>query len=292
MSRPILSELILYPIKSCAGISLQQATVTPAGLMTENIYDREWMVVDADGNFLSQRTHPKMASIHPRLRMDMLEVRSRGMLPLYIPLGLPAPEEEKTIEVQIWGDRVLAYDCDELTATWFSNALGTPCRLVRFHPSAERVADRAWTKGAEAPTLFPDGFPFLILSEESLHDLNLKLAAAQRPMLSMERFRPNIVLKGIPAFEEDFTGHFKLGAAVLQPVKPCPRCQIPAVDQQTGEVGPDPMDILQTYRADARLNGAITFGMNAILAAGEETTVRVGEEVELELAFPEDRAKS
>ncbi|WP_151448037.1 MOSC domain-containing protein [Lacisediminimonas profundi] len=281
---PILTELNFYPIKSCAGISLREATLTPAGLMTDHIYDREWMVVDPDGNFLTQREYPKMATIRPRLRFGSLEVRAPGMLPLNIPLDLPAPEDERTLEVQVWKDRVLAYDCDETTAVWFSNALGTACRLARFHPSAARTANPAWTGGAEVPTLFSDGYPFLVISEESLDDLNQKLLAAQRPALPMDRFRPNIVMKGAGAFDEDFAAGIAVGQAVLRPVKPCPRCPIPSVDQQTGEIGPDPLDILRTYRADARVDGAITFGMNAILVSGEGAVIRVGQDVAVELA--------
>lgn len=281
---PILTELVLYPIKSCAGISLREATVTAAGLVYEQIYDREWMVVDLDGNFMSQRDFPIMASIRPRLRLDALEVRAPGMLPLYIPLDLPAPEDEKTCEVRVWNDRVLAYDCDETTATWFTNVIGTPCRLARFHPSADRLADTAWTGDVEVPTLFADGFPFLVISEESLGDLNEKLIAAGRQALPMARFRPNIVFKGAGAFEEDFAATMSVGEFVLRPVKPCARCSIPSVDQQSGEVGPDPLDILRSYRVP-RLDGGLAFGVNAILVSGENTTIRVGQEVALELAF-------
>jgi uncharacterized protein YcbX len=285
---PIITELVLYPIKSCAGISLREATVTAAGLVHEQIYDREWMVVDLDGNFLTQREFPQMATIRPRLRLDALEVRAPGMLPLYIPLDLPAPEDEKTCEVRVWGDRVLAYDCDKTTAAWFSNVLETPCRLARFHPSADRLADAKWTGGVEAPTLFADGYPLLVISEESLADLNQKLAGVQRLPLPMERFRPNVVIKGVGAFEEDFATAISAGELVMRPVKPCPRCNIPSVDQQTGEVGPDPLDILRAYRADTRLDGGIAFGMNAIVVAGENTVIQVGQEVALEMVFTDN----
>ena len=288
-SMPILTELNLYPIKSCAGIALREATVTAAGLMSDHIYDREWMVVDGNGRFLSQREFPSMATIRPRLRLDTLEVRAPGMLPLHIPLDLPPPEDEITVEVQVWNDRVLAYDCDETTAVWFSNAVGTPCRLVRFHPSARRMANPAWTGGEDAPTLFSDGYPYLVLSEESLDDLNAKLREAGRDILPMDRFRPNIVVRGSGAFEEDLAASITVGAARLRPIKPCPRCPIPSVDQQTGAIGPDPLDILRTYRVNEKVKGgAVCFGMNAILVDGEDTVVRVGQEVELVLDFGKD----
>lgn len=283
---PVLSQLIIYPIKSCAGIMLREATVTAAGLSSADIYDREWMVVDEDGNFLTQREVPRMALVRPKLRLDSLEVRAPGMLPLHIPLDLPAPEDERTRTVTVWDDQVTAYDGDETAAVWFSNALGRPCRLVRFHTSAQRRANPEWTGGAEVPTLFSDGYPFLVISQESLDDLNQKLVAQGRAALPMDRFRPNIVISGGGAFEEDFASSLTIGDAMLKPVKPCPRCPIPSVDQTSGEVGPDPLDILRTYRVNAKLGGGIAFGMNAILEGGEETVLRTGQSVELEIGFP------
>ncbi len=281
----ILSELILYPIKSCAGISVREATLTNAGLSVDAVYDREWMVVTEDGQFLTQREYPRMALISPRIKLDTLELRAPGMLRLEIPLGLPAPEHEKTIEVKLWDDTWLAYDCDATTAAWFSAAVGTPCRLVRFHPSVTRIASTRWTGGVQAPTLFSDGYPVLVIGSASLADLNDKLAAAGREALPMNRFRPNLVIDGIDAFEEDYADQFALGEAHLKPVKPCPRCPIPSVDQRTGIPGPDPLDILAGYRAKPALDGAICFGMNCIVTAGDGQRLHVGQPVTMTLAF-------
>jgi len=282
---PILTELNLYPIKSCAGIALREATLTSAGLMTEHIYDREWMVVDAQGQFMTQRQYPRMALIVPRLKADTLELRAPGMLRIEIPLGLPAPEDARTIEVQVWDDRVKAYDCDETTATWFSKFLGTPCRLVRFHPDAARHASTKWTGETKAPTLFSDAFPVLVISEDSLADLNEKLKTQGRDALPMNRFRPNVVIGGIGAFEEDYAEAINIGKAVLKPVKPCVRCSIPSVEQSTAVAGPDPLDILRGYRANPKVDGGITFGMNAIVPEGDGQVLRVGQEVDVRLAF-------
>jgi hypothetical protein len=282
---PVITALTLYPVKSCAGIALREAVVTRAGLMSEHIYDREWMVVDAEGNFLTQRQLPKMAAIVPKIKLDTLELRAPGMLNLEIPLGLPHPDEERLIHVKVWDDIVKAYDCDDVTATWFSKYLGTPCRLARFHPDAQRVANTEWTGGIEAPTLFGDGYPMLVISQASLNDLNDKLTAQGRAALPMTRFRPNIVIDGIGAYEEDFAASITAGEAVIKPVKPCPRCSIPSVDQVTGEVGPSPLDILQTYRADPKIGGGLAFGMNTILLKGENAVLRVGQEAAVELAF-------
>lgn len=282
---PFICELNLYPIKSCAGIALREATLTAAGLMSEHIYDREWMVVDAQGEFLTQREHPQMALIRPRIKADRLEVRAPGMLALEIELDLPEPQHAPIMNVRVWGDTVKAYDCDETTAAWFSNFLGVRCRLVRFHPDAQRFTSTKWTNGVAAPTLFADGYPILVISEASLADLNGKLKTRGRAPLPMDRFRPNIVVNGIEAFEEDYAESIDVDGAILKPVKPCPRCPIPSVDQATGQVGPDPLDILRSYRADPKVDGGITFGMNAILIEGEGKILRVGQEVEVKPAF-------
>ncbi|MDB5762972.1 MAG: hypothetical protein JWQ21_1967 [Herminiimonas sp.] len=282
---PILAALNLYPIKSCAGIALHEAVVTATGLMSRRIYDREWMVVDAHGRFLTQREHPEMATIAPRIEAGTLELRAPDMPRLEIPLDLPDPNDAPTLNVQIWNDSVKAYDCGETTAAWFSDALGIACRLVRFHPDARRIADSRWTDGIEVPALFSDGYPMLVISEASLGDVNKRLIAQGRDALPMNRFRPNIVIDGIEAFEEDYAASIRIGDATLKPVKPCPRCPVPSVDQATGRIGPDPLDILRTYRADPRVGGGITFGMNAILLAGEGKLVRVGQRVEADLAF-------
>ena len=280
-----LSDILFYPIKSCAGISLRSATLTRAGLMSESIHDREWMLVDAAGHFLTQREHPRMALITPRLKTETLELRAPGMLRLEIELGLPDPVSAPTLMVQVWDECVKAYDCDDTTATWFSNAIGVPCRLVRFHPDVERLTNNTWTAGVAAPTLFSDGYPVLVIGTASLADLNQKLVAAGRSALPMNRFRPNLVIDGIGAFEEDYAESFQLGEMLLKPVKPCPRCPIPSVDQATGLVGPDPLDILQTYRAKPELDGAICFGMNSIVVEGLDQFVRLGQEIAVTLAF-------
>lgn len=282
---PILTELVLYPIKSCAGLSVFEATLTRAGLSVDAVYDREWMVVDEAGHFLTQREHPRLATIVPRLKADVMELRAPGMLRLEIPLGLPDPEHERTRTVTLWNDSVLAYDCDDTTAAWFSNAIGAPCRLVRFHATASRHASSKWTGGVEAPTLFSDGYPIMVTGTASLEDLNARLRAMGRAPLPMNRFRPNIVIDGLEAFEEDYVDVFTLGAAGLKPVKPCPRCPIPSVDQATGAVGPDPLDILRTYRVKPALDDAICFGMNCVVTTGDGERLTVGQQIGASLAF-------
>lgn len=282
---PILSELNLYPVKSCAGVTLREASLTAAGLMSRQVHDREWMVVDPEGNFLTQRQHPKLATIMPVIHSQVLELNAPGMPALEIPLALGDAAGAPTLQVTVWDDVIAACDCGNAAAAWFSEVIGTSSRLVRFHPHSRRSANTDWTGGVEAPTLFSDGYPILVISTASLADLNEKLVAQGRAALPMNRFRPNIVIDGIDAFEEDFARRITIGAVTLRPVKPCPRCQIPSIDQASGETGPSPLDILQTYRANPKIGGGLAFGMNAIVQAGAGQVLRVGQEVGVELAF-------
>ncbi|MES2151659.1 MAG: MOSC N-terminal beta barrel domain-containing protein [Pseudomonadota bacterium] len=280
---PILTELNLYPIKSCAGMSVPEATLTRAGLAFGGIHDREWMVVREDGQFMTQRDYPRMALIVPRLDDGALVLSAPGMAPLT--LALAVVHDTPTVQVQVWDDTVQASECGAAGAAWFSQALGVACRLVRFHADAVRLASRTWTGAIEAPTLFSDGYPLLLAGRSSLEDLNQKLVAAGRAALPMNRFRPNLVVEGMEAFEEDYVETFELGAARLKPVKPCPRCPMPSVDQASGCVGPDPLDILQAYRRKAQVDDAVCFGMNCIVTAGEGERLRVGQAVAFVLAF-------
>jgi uncharacterized protein YcbX len=278
-----LTQLNLYPIKSCGGLSLNEASIANSGLMSGLLHDRQWMVVDAAGAYVTQRTCPQMARIMPRLAGHMLEVSAPGQASIKVPLALPDADSART--VQIWGDHVQAYDCGDEVARWFSVALGIPCRLVRSPLEAQRNADPKWTGGVDAPTLFSDGFPILVISEASLADLNGRLVQQGRSALPMNRFRPNIVIDGVEAFDEDYAATIAIGDLVLKPVKPCPRCPIPSVNQVTGQIGPDPLDILRTYRVDAKVNGGITFGMNAVVHVGAGAQLHIGQAVEVTLDF-------
>jgi len=282
---PLLSQLIFYPIKSCAGIPLSSATLTGAGLMHEHIYDREWMLVDDDGNFLTQREYPKMALITPRLRSETMELRAPGMLRLDITLDLPDPAQAPTRRVKLWQHSFDAYDGDSVTRRWFSQFLGVPCQLVRFHPEAHHPVNPARTGGKDIGTLFSDGYPLLLLGQASLDELNRRLMVQGRAALPMDRFRPNLVIAGAEAHDEDHAAWLRMGDAEIRPVKPCPRCPIPSVDQQTGTPGPDPLDVLRTYRAGVGGISGIGFGMNCIVTKGEGEILRIGQEVALELAF-------
>ena len=277
-----IARLFVYPVKSCAGIEVQQALLTETGLDL----DRAWMVVDAQGMFLTQRSLPRMALIRPQLKSDEMVLRAPGMLALHV--AIDAVEAPATVTV--WRDTVPAWDMGPVAAQWFTDFLGRPCRLVRFDPEHRRLSSLEWTGGVEVPNQFADGFPLLVTSEASLQDLNARLAAEGHATVGMERFRPNVVLAGVDAHDEDRVDmiHVEGDGTTdihLQPVKPCARCPIPDIDPATAESHPSVGDTLRTYRQDKRLDGAITFGMNAIVRSGAEQWLRVGQRMAADLRF-------
>ena len=280
-----VSQLWVYPVKSCAGISLQEATLTDMGLL----HDRCWMVVNAQGEMVSQRDLPQMALIQPTLRASDVRLRAPGMLALHLALY----EVQDAVQVQVWGQPVSAFDMGDVASQWFSDFLGQTAqgqamgrlRLVRFDPDHVRPSNPQWTAGAEAKNQFSDGFPYLVCSHASLEGLNARLASSGHAAVDLRRFRPNIVLSGIPAHDEDhilgLSWQAEEGRVVLKPVKPCSRCPMPNIDPDTGDVNPLPGDVLQSYRQDRRLEGAVSFGMNAIASQGvsqdSEPLLRVGQ---------------
>ncbi len=276
--RGTVARLFVHPVKSCAGTEVQQALLTATGLE----WDRAWMVVDAQGVFLTQRTLPRMALVQPQLQLQdhALVLRAPGQPALSVAL---APGGTSTL-VRVWNDRVQACDAGEAAAAWFSSFLGQPCRLVRFDPAQRRLAHPAWTAGTEAPFQFADGFPLLVASTAGLDALNAQLASAGEDAVGMERFRPNLVLGGMAAHEEDWLDvmHIDTGAGTavqLRPTKPCVRCPVPDIDPASAERGTQVGDALRRYRQDARMNGALTFGMNAVIHAGVGQVLRVGQTV-------------
>jgi uncharacterized protein YcbX len=283
---PTLTQLLLYPIKACAGLAVESATLLESGLAAQGVHDREWMLVTEDGQFLTQREFPRMALIRPRPDGDILRVSAPGLDDLLLPLAWDAYAERTVArQVRIWDDAVDAADCGDAAASWFGQAIGAACRLVRFRRDVVRPTSVKWTGGVPAQTRFADGYPLLLIGEASLDDLNARLRAAGREALPMDRFRPNLVVDGLDAFEEDYVAALHADGIEVRPVKPCARCPIPAIDQATGIPGPDPLDILQTYRANPRLEGGITMGMNCIVTFGAGSTLRVGQVLDAELAF-------
>ena len=275
-----IGALWLDPIKGCRGFSVPSATLASTGLEVDGIGDREWVVVDDQGAFLSQRELPKMAQIETRLTGVSLRLRAPGMLQLDVPFE----SEGDVLKVRVWNDEVAAVTQGDITDAWFSQFLGLQCRLMRFDPEANRISNQKYTGTLTAPYKFADAFALLICSSASLSDLNTRLAAKGRAEITIERFRPNIVLDDIEAFEEDYVDHITIGDAKLRVVKPCVRCTVPNVDPATGEAGFEPGGTLAGYRNDARAGG-VTFGVNAVVGSGAGARLAAGDAVEVSLRF-------
>jgi uncharacterized protein len=272
-----IDQLFLYPIKGCRGIAVERATLTATGLEVDGIGDREWVVVDGQGEFLSQRELPKMTLIETRLTSTTLRLKAPGMLQLEVPFA----SEGDVVNVTVWNDTVAAVTQGEIADAWFSRYLGQPCRLMRFDPEARRLSNVRYTGATQAPYKFADAFALLIASTTSLADLNARLGKRGVAPVGIERFRPNIVLAGIEAFEEDYLERVTIGAAELRVVKPCVRCSVPNVDPVTGESSTEPGDTLALYRDNTRAGG-VTFGVNAIVIRGD-VELRRGDAAELTL---------
>jgi uncharacterized protein YcbX len=278
----LVAGLHLHPIKSCAGIAVGEALLIETGFE----FDRAWMVVDTEGEFMSQREQPRLALVKPTLRADDVVLRAPGMLALHLLRG----GAEGPCRVKVWDDTVAAYDMGDLAAQWFSDFLGQRVRLARFDPAERRLCDKRWTGTFEAETAFADGFPLLVTSTASLAELNQRLVAAGHDAVTMQRFRPNIVLDGVlGAHGEDFIDELSIesvdGPVLLKLVKPCGRCSIPDVDPASAAQGHTVADTLATYRAEPRIGGALAFGMNAIVVAGVGHRLRVGAQARSRLNF-------
>lgn len=264
-----ISEIHVYPVKSLGGISLQSAQLTLAGFQ----FDRQWMVVQPDGTFMTQRQFPQMALIETAIVDDMLVLSTFGMGTHIVN---SVNDNAKRIDTEVWGDQISAMEYDPITNDWLSQAIDFPCKLVSFPTDQTRQCDQEFANSGEH-TKFADGFPLLLLSQESLDDLNQRLHAP----VGMDRFRPNIVVKGCDAFAEDHWHTIRINndssPVDLRVAKPCARCSVPTVNQQTGVLaGPEPIHTLSSYR---RRDGAVYFGMNLIPSG--EGGVSVGDGVSI-----------
>jgi uncharacterized protein len=277
----ILQTLYLHPVKSCAGLSVQRGLLLETGLE----FDRAWMLVDEHGQMVTQRELPRLALVQPALRADDMVLRAPGMLALHVALD----RAEEALRVQVWDDWVPAFDMGALAAQWFSDFAGRALRLARFDPAHKRLSERRWTGAHEAQTAFADGYALLVTSTASLAELNRRLALQGAAPVDMRRLRPNIVLDGLDAHGEDHLDELQIdtpqGTVRLNLVKPCARCTIPGVDPDTGVQSFEVIDALASYRSDPRLDGAATFGMNAIVVSGIEHELALGQSVRARIAF-------
>jgi len=257
----VLTGLTVYPLKGGGGTPLTTAELVPTGLR----HDREFMLVTPEGRFLSQRDLARMALLRPSYDGEVLTVKVADPSVADAPLVHKATDAGPVREVYVHRSQCLGIDQGDEAAGWFSALLGTDCRLVRF------TGHRA-TRRADGRVAFADAYPLLLISQESLEDLNGRL---ERPV-PMNRFRPNLVVRGLGAFGEDRVRLLRIGETVIELVKACARCVVITTDQETGERGREPLRTLGSYRAIGR---GIRFGQNGVPRT--VGTLRVGDAVEV-----------
>jgi uncharacterized protein YcbX len=264
-----LSEIWTYPVKSLGGVSLSSATLLPKGLE----HDRRWMLVTEDGTTLTQRTHPRMALFRTSLHRDHLEVRFGKDL-LEVPFEIPKHDERRA---KVWSDPVLVIPMGAEYDRWFSERLGMACRLMAFPEDNPRPVEPGYVAD-EVHVRLQDAFPFLVIGQSSLDDLNEKMDTP----VPMNRFRPNLVFTGGAPYEEDNWKEISIGGLAFTGARPCVRCTLPGVDQETGILGKEPLRTLAAYR---KRGNKVMFGMNLIgpgqgeLHVGDEVRVLVAENI-------------
>ncbi len=264
-----IAALYRYPLKSARGQLLQEARLCNTGFE----HDRQWMLITPAGRFISQRERPRLALLQAEPGAMGLSIAAPELPPLtiaYAAARIPC-------RVQIWRDECAAFDAGDEIADALGRWLGSPCRLVRFDPAQQRLSERRYSGAIDAANAFSDGFPLLLIGEASRVDLNRRIGRK----LPMNRFRPNIVLEGLGAYDEDQLLELRLGKVLLRAVKPCTRCSITATDQATGTLdGAEPLRTLKSYRYDAALGG-VCFGQNLVMQSGAGSTLAVGASVQL-----------
>jgi uncharacterized protein YcbX len=262
----VVTDLLVYPIKSLGGMSVSAALVGDRGFE----HDRRWMLIDESNRFVTQREFPEMALLKASIANEILSVRdSRDGASIQIPLSSPSGS---ALQVNIWDDQCSALLVEGESTQWFSKRMGRPLRLVYMPDASHRLVDKDYANQGEI-TGFSDGFPILIIGQSSLDDLNCRL---EKPV-PMDRFRPNIVFSGGDAFEEDSFRVFRIGDVRLQAVKPCARCVLTTTDQETAQRSAEPLKTLAGFR---KANNKIYFGQN--LLAESRGWIRVNDQLIVE----------
>ena len=263
-----VTGLFRYPIKSCRGQAINAATFDDRGVE----HDREFVIVDESGRFLTQRQAPRMAMIAPEVGEDGLRVTAPDMPPI----AFARQREGNRIPVEIWKDAAIGVDQGDGIAGWLSDYLKQPVRLARMADDHIRQVDQDYARPTDQ-TGFSDGYPLLLVSEESLVELNRHLDEAGEATLPMNRFRPNIVVAGVDTPNaEDTWGEVRIGDMTLNGVKLCARCAITTTDQETAETGKEPLRTFARYR---RFPRGVMFGQN--MTFDTPGTIRVGQAVEV-----------
>lgn len=263
-----ITHIYIYPIKSCAGISLEESMLSDRGLA----FDRRWMLVDMNGKFLTQREIPELALLRTEIKKETLIISHtlKKILPLELPLQISARNMQ---EVILWGDTFPVSMHSEATNQWFSGVLGQECQMVYMHEESRRPADPRYAKNNEIVSM-ADGYPTLIIGQASLDDLNERLVEKGEKAVPMDRFRPNLVFTGGDAYSEDTWTSVNIGNHDFQAVKKCGRCTMTTIDQKSGQKGKEPLRTLSSYRKEG---AKIQFGMNLVHA--HSGLIKVGDKI-------------
>lgn len=270
-----LSALFIYPVKSLRGCQVTTCEVDTLGLAG----DRRLMVIDETGRFLTQRVMPTMALIDATLSGSLVTLSLRG----HGTLQVSTVSDPKAIlrTVSVWSSAgLVAEDCGDTAAEWLSSALGARCRLVRIGAHFRRETARIPLTQANDLVAFADAYPFLVLGEASLADLNDRLLERGLESSEVARFRPNLVISESAAYAEDRWTRFRVGNVTFRTTGPCARCTVPTIDYHTGERGAEPLRTLAAFRRNPADSSEIIFGQNAVHET-KSGSLRVGDRVEL-----------
>jgi uncharacterized protein YcbX len=257
-----VTHIFIYPIKSLQGVELDKADVLQKGFK----YDRRWMIVDSENLLVTQRTHPKLSQIKLEINGESIILGYEGKEDITIPLILSSGDP---LRVTVWNDEVDAISENSAVSDWISSTVGMSCKLVFMPENGQRLINPNKARNGEHVS-FADGYPYLVLGQASLDDLNSRLDIE----LPMNRFRPNIVVKGTTPYEEDSWVDFKIGDLLFYGTGACKRCVFTTIDQVTGQKGAEPLKTLATFRKEGK---EVIFGLNAI--ATDDGVISVGDEL-------------
>ena len=273
MSKIELSHIFIYPVKSLAGISLSSSVVTPSGLQ----YDRRWMIVNNKGLFITQRLHPKLSLIHTEIIGDQIRLTAPDGNNLMLPLSL---NQGDVASVRVWSDHVDGIQASKTHNDWITDYLGIDARFIYMPETTHRPVDNSFSKSSLDSVSFADGFPYLLISSGSLNDLNKKLNHKNETSVSINRFRPNLVVSGCEPYVEDKWTEYNMGGNIFYNVKPCSRCIMTTIDATTGQKGIEPLKTLLEYR---KTGNKAYFGQNVLIDLNYDNSwkVSVGDTVVL-----------
>lgn len=269
---PKIAELFVYPVKSCAGVCMDEVAIVPTGFE----FDRNWMVIDDGATFVTQREHPKLALVKPQFANGGLILNAPGIEPLH----LSANGSGEPLSISLFGETHQALSTNAAADAWFSKYLGGLFRLVKCDPAALRKGGVQYPERDAAPTSFVDNYGILVISEASRNALNNKLSEA----VPMNRFRPNLVVSGTDEHDEDYFTNARCGDVALRFVNPCYRCSMTSIDQTIGAPGLEVLPVLTTYRYDDAVKG-VKFGNYAAVSGGVGSRLRVNSDLEVDWNF-------